>query len=708
MMRRLFLTIFCILTGFALAMPAGAAPDDFEVWNDPGGAFSDAQTSTLQRDAQLLQSTNVPTMVWVRTVDTAEEADVESAQSYADRLRSDHDVESAAGADDGLVLFVTLVRGNTPASVAVYSVGENALTESGISDVGLQSTIDNAVKPLLAANHPFEALVYFMRETRYDGLYLPPPNAPLSDAQQTVRDLMTPVSALITITAAAVATWLTSRFMRTGAPTQRQVWTVVAIVLALLGLLAAVSVWSQSRVGTLAVGLGVAILAISVWLWTHAPIDRFQPRYSIWHDWREWAPDVGLALLFFLVSFGVNMSHVRETDFHPDETRWMHRATYARDYLDPFGPTWNEYATTIGQPPLGSIMMGIGLAVQGKDLDATASWDFAYARDWNAVTGAMPEDEDRFAARRTNAVIGALATASIYVLGRLLINRVGGAFGALYLTWQPLHIVLSTQALSDETLALILGLIFITGWSFARKPTWSRAIILGILLGLGGSVKLTPLLLSVPLAGFGILRWLIQRDRPARDYALKLFAQPAIAFAAFVASYPFLWPNPISRTYKLFEFRVVEMEGQGATWTNAMVDGPFDALRRFGYKLTYQHSTTKNAIQAIYDWLGIDRTAVGIDLLFGAAGLVILIWWVARRGLWTPHAMVALLMGGQAAAIVVGMKTDFYRYHLPIIVIIAACIAVAMGVAWQQVANAYRASRRPSPPPATETQGIAP
>src|SRR5699024_2468010 len=101
------------------------------------------------------------------------------------------------------------------------------------------------------------------------------------------------------------------------------------------------------------------------------------------------------------------------------------------------------------------------------------------------------------------------------------------------------HILLASQALSDQTLSLLLALIFLAGWWFAKRPTWNRAILLGILLGLGGAVKLTPVLLSAPLAALGLLRLITDRDRATRADAIKMLAQPIIAFLAFVAIYPY-------------------------------------------------------------------------------------------------------------------------------------------------------------------------
>lgn len=416
------------------------------------------------------------------------------------------------------------------------------------------------------------------------------------------------------------------------------------------------------------------------------------------------ALDIVLTVFFVTLSLLINAWQVQETETHPDESRWMNRAYYARELRDPFGPTWQEYATTIGQPALGSIVMGIGLAIQGEPLDSVAVWDFAYGRDWNIRAGTYPDDELRYAARHTNVVIGALVTGAIYVLGRLLTNRVGGGIAAMFIAWHPLHILLSTQALSDQTLSLMLALIFIAGWAFAKRPTWARAIMLGVLLGLGGSVKLTPLLLAGPLAVFGLIRWWLDRDADARRYAMMLLAQPIIAFSTFVLSYPYLWPDPIGRTWTLFAFRAQEMESQSRAWPETLVTSPLDSLARFGQYLTEGNSTSGRILAIVYDvlgietplphpdyeMLGVERMPAGFDFVPAAAGIVLLVWWVARRGFWTPAAMVALLMGAEAGALVIGMRTDFYRYHLPIVVIMAGSIAVSAGVAWSVAMRLYR------------------
>ncbi|HEV2065911.1 MAG TPA: hypothetical protein VGR08_03675, partial [Thermomicrobiales bacterium] len=69
--------------------------------------------------------------------------------------------------------------------------------------------------------------------------------------------------------------------------------------------------------------------------------------------------DVLVPVLLFLFAAAQTLGAVDDTSFHPDESRWLNRAHFVRDLADPFGPTWEDYYTTRGQPPMGSYLMGI-------------------------------------------------------------------------------------------------------------------------------------------------------------------------------------------------------------------------------------------------------------------------------------------------------------------------------------------------------------
>lgn len=412
--------------------------------------------------------------------------------------------------------------------------------------------------------------------------------------------------------------------------------------------------------------------------------------------------DVLIPLLLFLFSAIQNLGAVDDTSFHPDESRWLNRAHFVRDLADPFGSNWDDYYTSRGQPPMGSYLMGIGLLLQGRDLDTNKIWDFAYDSRWNRFIGAMPSDEDLEAGRRTNAIVGALVVVVVYFVVSRLTNRVGGLAAGLFLSLHPLHIHLSSQALSDQLLALLLALAFLSSFRFGRSPTWGKAIQLGVLLGLGGATKLSPLLLSVPLAALGVL-WLGReywRNRGSSTVthtvraAIMLIVQPAIAFATFVLVSPYLWPDPIRRTYYLFEFRRVEMVGQGNNWPSVAVANPAAAVGRIGKRLNEDFSTSEEVQRWLGDMVGSHQSVIGFDLLLAATGGLLLIVIVMKRGIWSPHAITAGLMLSELAVVVLGMGSDFYRYYLPVALIVAILAGVFAGQLWTGARAFLRSARR--------------
>lgn len=414
--------------------------------------------------------------------------------------------------------------------------------------------------------------------------------------------------------------------------------------------------------------------------------------------------DVIVPLLLFLFAAIQGLGAIDDTSFHPDESRWLNRAHFVRDLAEPFGPTWQDYYTTRGQPPMGSYLMGIGLLLQGQDLETNKIWDFAYDARWNRFIGAMPSDEDLEAGRRTNAIVGALVVVTVYFIVSRLSNRVGGLIAGLFLSLHPLHIHLASQALSDQLLALLLALAFLCAFRFGRNPTWGNAVMLGVLLGLGGATKLSPLLLSIPLAGLGVLRlgyeyWLHRTSfsvTRAVQTAIMLIAQPVIAFAAFVIVSPYLWPDPIRRTYYLFEFRRVEMVGQSNNWPSVAVANPAAALSRIGKRLNEDFSTTEHAQRWFGELIGLDQSVIGFDLLLAAIGGLLLILIVFKRGIWSPHAVTAGLMLSELAAVVLGMGSDFYRYYLPVVLIVAILVGVFAGEAWAGTRDFFRSRGRHS------------
>ncbi len=352
--------------------------------------------------------------------------------------------------------------------------------------------------------------------------------------------------------------------------------------------------------------------------------------------------------------------------------------------------------------------MGLGLVLQGRDLQTNGFYDFHFGQSWNQRHGNLPEELDLAAARRTNSVVGALIAACVYLIARGLSNPVAGVAAAALLIPHPLSIYLSSLAGSDAIVSLFVALSALMAMVLAERPTWPRAIMMGVMLGLGGAAKLSPLALAFPLAAAGLILivqgWRGRSASAEHDGRLgwRLVVQPAIAAAAFIAAFPFLWPDPIGRTLELFRFRAIEMENQGAIWTELRIDGPIDALGRIGRWLGQEDSVTGQAIGAVTQLFGMSWQPMVFDVVLAIAGALILLALAVRRGLGSRWAMAALVLGGQVALVVVGMRADFSRYLLPVLIANTVCGGLVVGTLWDivrvKVARRHSASRSTAAP----------
>jgi hypothetical protein len=422
--------------------------------------------------------------------------------------------------------------------------------------------------------------------------------------------------------------------------------------------------------------------------------------------------DALLATMVFVVALAVNLHSVPTTQFHRDEARWVHRARFLEQAANPTGPYWRESELVIGQPPLGSYLMGLGLVLQGRDLETNGYYNFHYGQDWNARHGNLPDPLDLEAARRTNSVVGALIAMAIYLIGRGLLNPVAGLAGAALLIPHPLSVYLSSLAGSDAIVALLVAWAALAAMFLAQRPTWVRTVLLGILLGLGGSAKLSPLGLIAPLAAAGLVLiwrgWRGTDGASQHDGALgwRLIALPPVAAATFIASYPYLWPDPIGRTLELLRFRTLEMQNQGNIWGELRVDGPVDAVSRIYNWLGVVDSVTGQAIGTVTEALGVPFRPMWLDLALALVGGVILLGLAVRHGLSSRWAMALLVLGGEVALVIAGMRADFSRYLLPVLVANAVCGGLVFGALWQLVAGRLT-WRNPSTMAHTESTSLA-
>ncbi len=138
------------------------------------------------------------------------------------------------------------------------------------------------------------------------------------------------------------------------------------------------------------------------------------------------------------------------------------------------------------------------------------------------------------------------------------------------------------------------------------------------------------------------------------------------------------------------------MASQARIWPWARVENPKDAFMRYGEQLHDAYSTSRHVQQWMDRTLGVSLpTPISIDFVIVAAGAILLVKIVIQRGLWSPHAMVALLMAAEVGAVTIGLGVDFYRYYLPILLVNSVLAGVAIGELTTQVRSRW--ARRQAP-----------
>jgi hypothetical protein len=405
-----------------------------------------------------------------------------------------------------------------------------------------------------------------------------------------------------------------------------------------------------------------------------------------------------------------------------DEDAWIAR-----------GGTMDEQFRLRAQPPLGSYIMGLGFLVQTGGLPDIGFWNMDHDNAWNADAGNMPTRDELLAGRRTNAFVSALTAVAIFLTARRITNDLGGAIAGTFFALHPLAIYVATFAGSDAVLGLTIALVPVAAYRFADRPTWARALVLGVVIGLGGSAKLSPLGISAALAAMGgllmagrILPWTSSRSAdidtwapkgalraddlgysgpeaitarqskrlvdlgitPKMRMAIGLMATPIVAGITFVASYPYLWRDPVGNALNLLRYRTLGMELQSSLWSGISVDSRTEAFARIGDRLGSEMTVLGRFTSLGGQW-------PSAELAIGAAGVVLLAWLSMHRGIWSAEALAGAVLASATAITVYGLEADWARYHLPILILEATAIGVAIGFMTERIRVRMATSPQP-------------
>ena len=404
--------------------------------------------------------------------------------------------------------------------------------------------------------------------------------------------------------------------------------------------------------------------------------------------------------VIFLLTFLLSRSTAQLPNFNPDESRWISRAHYLADLGDPFGPTWDDQYMTRGQPPFGSYVTGAGLLLHGRDLTTNPPWDFSLTWEENLAIGNKPVPADLQAARSMSAILTALTSIVLVGIASVYVPYSWALLAGVIFALHPFSRYIGALATADAVFGLLIALAALAMARFARGFAWQWAVVTGVLLGLGGATKLSPLGVAAGLSGLALLLVLlpagaipgVERGRTVGARGLLIGLAAGVTF---IAVYPYLWPNPVDRTINLFTFRVVEMATQASDWPVMAVPNRLEAIQRTGLNFSERYSIMGSLADAAD--LRVPRLILQAEVLLAVAGIGVMARDAVRAGWLSAKFLVLAVLGGQVIVTILGMRSEFDRYHLPAALLgaVATCVAlyaIACGV--RQWLSSWRADQQ--------------
>jgi len=401
-----------------------------------------------------------------------------------------------------------------------------------------------------------------------------------------------------------------------------------------------------------------------------------------------------------------------------DEAEWIGTTRYFQRYFvdhDVSAASWPDEYWTRTQPMVVRYVIGSWLWLRGYDLESLdPTYDYTRNLNVNRRAGLGPSDELLAEARIPTRALAALAIGLLYLVVRVLAGPIGGLVAAVLATGSPYlqeHLV---RAKAESTLmALLLGALLVgviaTRGRCQHRPGLRSGIALGVLLGLAFGAKLTAILAILAVVLWGAWACLAEglplsrlRERGlGGEGRSRPWLWPSVALVTcglvFLVSNPFLWPDPIGRTWLLFDNRREEMARQ-------QVNVPSRAVYTLDRRATlvWDRSVSNDAFGPsrlnwpIEAWLAVvgagwlalravsrQPTALGLVFLWTAC-----IWIGVTVGLgfllqhyFVPTALMADLLAGLGAGWAMQTAWRLTRRHLPLRRGVGAEVPVATSAA---------------------------
>lgn len=162
---------------------------------DMANLLDDREEGKVENDASRLNRFGIPTVIITMSSDIT----AEQASEFAADVRRQWNVESAAGADDGLVMLIVAGESARRSIFSVMSWGAQALPHMGVDLLISKQIQKEWLDPNLAEFDIYEGILFSLRRFIYLSIYETEPSPPLTDSQSTTRTILQWAAPLLTL-----------------------------------------------------------------------------------------------------------------------------------------------------------------------------------------------------------------------------------------------------------------------------------------------------------------------------------------------------------------------------------------------------------------------------------------------------------------------------------------------------------------------------
>jgi hypothetical protein len=274
-----------------------------------------------------------------------------------------------------------------------------------------------------------------------------------------------------------------------------------------------------------------------------------------------------------------------EVPFHVDETFWMASSVRWDAWIsgDLEHEVWTEGYDTYEVRPIPSYAVAVsqraaGISPEENPLSFSESWE-----EYEQGADLRPADKILFYSRLPMVITAAV---SIVLMSFFLARRVSRLAGYLFiiLSFNAYFLLHLRRAMTESILVFFTVLILMATPQLlsAIRTKDTRGVVLwsaliGVLGGLAGQSKLTGLgCLVISLVPVSVVLLREKRRTGSLDkkhFTIITLGMPAVAFAVFVAVYPFFYTNTLERIFNTLVYRVGTTRAQMENFDWAVVSG---------------------------------------------------------------------------------------------------------------------------------------